>query len=127
MQADAEKVAEAKERESQEREAAMTAEHNHVLEVKAAELATILEEKAQLQALVNESAAAHKAHAELKELKVRQKCAPLPQFSSAGLRLFHHVRICRPESALRARSPWPMLIRLVEISNLYQGSQPAVL
>lgn len=48
---------------------------------RAAEAAAAAEERAalvgrlaQLQALVDESAAAHKAHAELKELKTRSRC-----------------------------------------------------
>lgn len=75
MQAAADKAAEATQQETREREAALAAEHNHTLELKAAELAAVVEEKAKLQALVDESAAAHKAHAELKELRVRSKCA----------------------------------------------------
>jgi hypothetical protein len=72
--------AEAKERDTQAREAAMAAKFNHVLEGKAAELATIKEEKVQLQALVNESAA---ARAELQQVSL--KCVPLQQLSPAML------------------------------------------
>lgn len=76
IQADAQKAAEAKVQETKEREEALAAEHNHALVAKAAEVAAVMEEKAKLQALVDESAAAHKAHAELKDLRIRSKCAP---------------------------------------------------
>lgn len=74
MQEAAKAAVTAKVAETEEREAARTAEHNHEMEVKAAELATVMEEKGKLQSLVDDSAAAHKAHAELKELRVRSKC-----------------------------------------------------
>ena len=61
-----------------ERDAAATA----AAEAHAEEIARLHEERdalqariAKLQALVDESAAAHKAHAELKELKLKHKCA----------------------------------------------------
>lgn len=79
MQADAEKAADAKLKETQEREASLAADHQHALEVKSSEMAAILEDKAKLQTLVDESAAAHKAHAELKELRVRSKCVSAMQ------------------------------------------------
>jgi hypothetical protein len=60
-------------KELQEREVALGALHEEAMKAKEEEVQALAGEKAQLQALVDDSAAAHKAHAELKELRIKYK------------------------------------------------------
>jgi hypothetical protein len=60
--------------EHQASEDSSAAEHATALAAKQAEVEELVAKAARLQAIVDESAAAHKAHAELKELRIKSKC-----------------------------------------------------
>jgi hypothetical protein len=94
VQAQTHRALEQRAQEAAEREAALVATHETALAEQAAACAAAAEETAKLQALVDESAAAHKAHAELKELRIKSKCA-------AGLARMHAAALDASRSPAR--------------------------